>query len=67
VGSEEYDSQEFVFTNTTDRYKVEWNVKMIAKGEDGTIHDEDDFFLHIVMNTGFDPTQTDITTLGYCK
>jgi len=67
VGSEEYNSQEFVFTTPLDKYKVEWNVKMIAKGEDGTIHDEDDFFIHIIMNAGFDPTQADITSLGYCK
>lgn len=67
VGSEEYDSQDFVFTTRAEKYKVEWNVKMIAKGEDGTIHDEDDFMLHIVMNTPFDPLQADITTEGVCK
>ena len=67
VGSEEYNSQDMVFSDENQKYKLEWNVKMIAKGEDGTIHDEDDFFLHIVMNMPFDPLQADITTYGYCN
>jgi hypothetical protein len=67
VGSEEYDSQDMVFSDQNQRYKLEWNVKMIAKGEDGAIHDEDDFFIHVIMNTPFDPLQADVTTYGQCK
>jgi hypothetical protein len=67
VGSEEYDSQDFVFTTQTEKHKVEWNVKVIAKGEDGGVHDEDDFFIHIVMNVPLDPTQADLTASGYCR
>jgi hypothetical protein len=34
----------------TDRNKLkfEWNMKVIAKGEDGRLMPEDDFYLHMV-------------------
>ena len=55
-GSEEYDSQTFT-TPTTDRFWFEWNLKMIARGEDGvTLFDGDDFVMHIKMRMGPEPT-----------
>ena len=55
-GSQEYNSQLIsVPTGNQDRYKFEWNVKMIAKGEDGRLVPEDDFFLHVVQTFGPQP------------
>jgi hypothetical protein len=53
TGSQEYNSQDFTFlSGDRNRFKFEWNVKMIAKGEDGTLMPGDDFFLHVVQEFG---------------
>ena len=55
-GSQEYNSQTLSMpANSTERFKFEWNVKVIAKGETGTLVPEDDFFLHIVSTIGPPP------------
>ena len=55
-GSQEYNSQTFtVLANATEKFKFEWTVKMIARGESGTLHPEDDFFLHVVSTFGPPP------------
>jgi hypothetical protein len=67
VGSEEYNSQQIVFVTGTEKYKLEWNMKIIAKGNDGTLFPEDDFMMHIVANVPLDPTQMDVTGTSYCQ
>ena len=52
-GSQEYNSQSFtVLADQTERYKFEWNVKVIARGESGALAPEDDFMLHVVATMG---------------
>jgi len=66
-GGQQYDSQDMVFVTGNEHYKLEWNIKIIAKGNDGTIFDDDDFFLHLVMDTPLDVTQASTTTSTYCR
>jgi hypothetical protein len=54
-----------VFATGTERYKEEWNMKIIAKGEDGSLHPEDDFFLHVVSYLAVD--HVDALADPYCK
>ena len=42
-------------------------IKVIAKGNDGTIFDDDDFFLHIMMDTPLDVAQATLTANTYCR
>ena len=65
-GSQEYNSQTFtVLSGDTNKFKFEWNVKVIAQGETGTLHPEDDFVLHVVATFGpapdFFPEAADAT------
>lgn len=72
TGSQEYNSQTFTYVpeaGEAGRQKFEWNVKMIAKGESPTggefLSPDDDFHLHIVAYSGFQPdfvpTGVDVT------
>lgn len=65
-GSQEQDSQDFV-VGSTSRYHAEWNLKVMAKGNDGTIFDSDDFYLHMVMDSPVDVTDAVISSSGYCR
>ena len=72
-GSQEYNSQEFtVLSGDKNKFKFEWNVKVIARGEDGTLFPEDDFHLHVVATMGpapnFFPEAADATAPpGECR
>lgn len=65
-GSQEQDSQDFV-VGTTSRYHAEWNLKVMAKGNDGTLFDSDDFYLHMVMDSPVDVSEAVISSSGYCR
>jgi hypothetical protein len=73
TGGQEYNSQTFTFLlGDNNKFKFEWNVRLIAKGEDGTLFPEDDFHLHIVQTMGaapdFIPEVTEVTAPpGECK
>ena len=55
-GSQEYNSQLFTLSpSNKDPFRFVWNVKMIAKGEDGRLMPEDDFFLHVIQTFGPQP------------
>lgn len=72
-GSQEYNSQSFtVLTGASEKYKFEWSVKVIARGESGALAPEDDFFLHVVTTIGpapdFFPEAADATAPpGRCQ
>ena len=70
-GSQEYNSQLFTLTlPSTQRFKFEWNVKVIAQGESGALHPEDDFLLHVVATFGPAPDflfeSAEATAPGQC-
>jgi hypothetical protein len=67
VGSQEQNSQDMVFATGNERYKMEWTIKVIAKGNDGTIFDDDDFFLHVMMDSPLDVAQATLTANTYCR
>jgi hypothetical protein len=69
-GSQEQDSQDFVVDNSvgsTSRYHAEWNLKIMAKGNGGVLSPDDDFYLHMLMDSPVDVTQAVISSSGYCR
>lgn len=49
-GSHEYNSQLFtVMLGDNNKFKFEWNMKMIARGEGEALFEDDDFVLHLVQ------------------
>jgi hypothetical protein len=67
-GNQQDDSQDFVVNDpASDHFHVEWNLKIIAKGNDGSIFDQDDFFLHIVADTPVDITSAVLSGTNYCR
>ncbi len=70
TGSEQFNSQILtILANSTEKVQFEWNMKIIAKGEDGTLFPEDDFFLHVVSRFGPPPlfTPEEVTMYGRCR
>jgi hypothetical protein len=68
AGSETYDTQERIYATGRERYKEEWNMKILAYGNSDERHDEDDFFLHVVIDIPVDPTSiANLYAYGYCK
>ena len=56
-GSQEYNSQSItVDATSTTKLRYVWNLKIIAKGEDGNFAPADDFFLQVVATIGPPPT-----------
>jgi hypothetical protein len=68
VGGETYDTQERVYSTGRERYREEWNMKILAYGNRDERHDDNDFFLHVVVDIPVDPTSIPaMYAYGYCK
>jgi hypothetical protein len=67
AGTENYDTQERVYSTGLEKYKEEWDMKILSYGWNDARHDEDDFYLHVVIKVPLDPTQANATAFGYCK
>jgi hypothetical protein len=66
-GYEEHDTDVRIFATGAERYKEEWDVKILAYGNRDQRCDADDFYFHYVLKVQSDPTKTSLVIFAYCK
>jgi len=67
AGTETYDTQERVYVTGAEKFREEWDMKILSYGWNDQRHDEDDFYLHMVVKVPVDPTDASAFAFGYCK
>ena len=67
AGTENYDTQQRVYSTGMEKYKEEWDMKILSYGPNDERHDEDDFFLHMVVKVPIPPDDATAFAFGYCK
>ena len=67
AGTETYNSQERVYATGQEKFREEWNMKILSYGRNDERHDQDDFFLHVVVKVPPGLTDTQVMAFGYCK
>lgn len=65
-GAESYSSQLRVYVTGAERYREEWDMKVIAYDKWDRAYDPDDFFFHVVVKTSIDPTKSSMRMYAYC-